>query len=98
MLQKSAVNFIWTAIIERTRITYAERAYRYIYLDCGHLGQNFYLAAEALGLNACVVGAYYDDEITEKAIMNANLIFDRIRPIFIVEENKNGEEENAEND
>ena len=65
MLQKSAVNFVWTAIIERTRITYEERAYRYIYLDCGHLAQNFYLAAEALGLNACAVGAYYDDEINE---------------------------------
>jgi len=65
MLQKSAVNFVWTAIIERTRITYAERAYRYIYLDCGHLAQNFYLAAEALGLNVCAVGAYYDDEINK---------------------------------
>ncbi len=40
----------------------------------------------------------YDDEITEKAIMNANLIFDRIRPIFIADTNKSGEEENAEND
>jgi len=65
MVEKSAVNFIWTAMIERTRITYKERAYRFIYLDCGHLGQNFYLAAEALGLSACVVGAYYDDEINE---------------------------------
>ncbi len=65
MFQKSAINFVWTAMIERTRINYAERAYRYIYLDCGHLAQNFYLAAEALGLNACAVGAYYDDEINE---------------------------------
>jgi SagB-type dehydrogenase family enzyme len=65
MIAKSAVNFIWTAMIERTRINYAERAYRYIYLDCGHLGQNFYLVAEALRLNACVVGAYYDDEINK---------------------------------
>lgn len=65
MVAKSAINFIWTAIIERTRITYGERAYRFIYLDCGHLGQNFYLAAEALGLNACVVGAYYDDDINQ---------------------------------
>jgi SagB-type dehydrogenase family enzyme len=65
MVAKCAVSFIWTSIIERTRITYGERAYRFIYLDCGHLGQNFYLAAEALGLNACVVGAYYDDEINQ---------------------------------
>ncbi len=65
MVAKSAVNFIWTAIVERTRDTYGERAYRFIYLDCGHIGQNFYLAAEALGLNACVVGAFYDDDINQ---------------------------------
>jgi SagB-type dehydrogenase family enzyme len=65
MVAKSAINFIWTAVIERTRATYKERAYRFIYIDCGHIGQNFYLVSEALGLNACVVGAYYDDDINE---------------------------------
>jgi len=54
-----------SAIVPRTRATYKERAYRFIYIDCGHIGQNFYLVAEALGLNACVVGAYYDDDINE---------------------------------
>ena len=75
MVAKSAVNFIWTAMIERTRNTYAERAYRYIYLDCGHIGQNFYLVAEALGLNACVVGAYYDDKINEILDLDENKEF-----------------------
>ena len=70
MVSKSAVNFIWTSLIDRTRNSYGERAYRYIYLDCGHLAQNFYLAAEALGLNACVVGAYYDDEINSIIDLN----------------------------
>ncbi len=75
MVAKSAINFIWTAVIERTRNTYAERAYRYIYLDCGHIGQNFYLVAEALGLNACVVGAYYDDDINEFLDLDENKEF-----------------------
>lgn len=65
IISKSAVNFIWTAMIERSRNAYSERAYRFIYLDCGHIGQNFYLVAEALGLSACVVGAYYDDDINQ---------------------------------
>ena len=61
----SAANFLWTAIIERSRWKYLQRCYRYIYLDAGHVGQNFYLIAEALGLGACTIGAIYDDEINE---------------------------------
>jgi SagB-type dehydrogenase family enzyme len=60
---KSAVNFVWTALIERSRWKYLQRCYRYIYLDAGHIGQNFYLIAEALGLGACTIGAIIDDEI-----------------------------------
>ena len=61
----SAVNFVWTAIIERSKWKYLQRCYRYIYLDAGHIGQNFYLIAEALGLGACTIGAIYDNEINE---------------------------------
>ena len=59
----SAVNFIWTAVIERSKWKYLQRCYRYIYLDAGHIGQNLYLTAEALGLGACTIGAIYDDEL-----------------------------------
>ena len=59
----SAVNFIWTAMIDRSRWKYLQRCYRYIYLDAGHIGQNFYLVAEALNLGACTIGAIYDDEL-----------------------------------
>ena len=59
----SDVNFIWTAVIARTQWKYLQRCYRYIYLDAGHIGQNFYLIAEALGLGACTIGAIYDDEL-----------------------------------
>lgn len=61
----SAVNFVWSAVIERSKWKYLQRCYRYIYLDAGHVGQNFYLVAEALGLGACTIGAIYDDEINE---------------------------------
>jgi SagB-type dehydrogenase family enzyme len=59
----AAVNFVWTAIIERSKWKYLQRCYRYIYMDAGHIGQNFYLIAEALGLGACTIGAIFDDEI-----------------------------------
>ena len=32
-------------------------------MDVGHIGQNFYLIAEALGLAACTIGAIYDEEL-----------------------------------
>ncbi len=65
MAFNSAVNFVWTAIIERSRWKYLQRCYRYIYIDAGHIGQNFYLIAEALGLGSCTIGAIYDDEIND---------------------------------
>lgn len=63
MAETAAVVFIWTAIPERGKWKYLERAYRYIYLDAGHIAQNLYLAATALGLGCCAIGALYDDEV-----------------------------------
>ena len=65
MAYNSNINFIWTAIIERSQWKYLQRCYRYIYMDAGHVGQNFYLVAEALGLGACTIGAIYDDELNQ---------------------------------
>ncbi len=63
MVTHSCVTFIWTAIPGRSKWKYRERAYRYIYLDAGHIGQNLYLAATALNLGCCTIGAFFDEEI-----------------------------------
>ena len=63
MLEEAACVFIWTAIVGRSKWKYRERAYRYIYMDVGHIGQNLYLAATALGLGCCTVGAFFDEEV-----------------------------------
>jgi SagB-type dehydrogenase family enzyme len=65
MVRDSAAVFIWTAIAGRSKWKYHERAYRYIYLDAGHIGQNLCLAATALGLGCCTIGAFFDTEINE---------------------------------
>lgn len=39
------------------------RGYRAAMLDAGRLGQRVYLASTALGLGACGIGAFYDDEV-----------------------------------
>jgi SagB-type dehydrogenase family enzyme len=59
----AAVAFLWTAILDRARWKYRERAIRYLFLDAGHICQNLMLAATALGLGCCPVGAFFDDEV-----------------------------------
>ena len=61
----AAVVFIWSGIFQRSKWKYLERAYRYVFLDAGHIAQNLALAAEALSLGSCQIGALYDDELNE---------------------------------
>ena len=63
MLRKAAVTFVWTAIFERSKWKYRQRAYRYVYLDTGHIAENLALAATSLGLGSCQIGALFDDEV-----------------------------------
>lgn len=65
MLGQAQVCFVLSAIFQRLRWKYRERAYRYALLEAGHIGQNLYLAATSMGLGACVVGAFLDDELNE---------------------------------
>lgn len=57
--------FIWSAILARSKWKYRQRAYRYIYLDAGHICQNLYLAGEAIGLGVCAIGAFFDDDVNQ---------------------------------
>ncbi len=59
---RAAATFIWTAVVGRCAQKYAQRAYRYIYLDAGHVAANLALAAGALGLGSCQIAALFDDE------------------------------------
>jgi SagB-type dehydrogenase family enzyme len=64
-LGTAGVCFVLSAIFQRTRWRYRERTYRYVLLEAGHVGQNLYLAATAMGLGACAVGAFLDDALNE---------------------------------
>lgn len=63
MCTGAPVVFIWSSIFERSKWKYRERAYRYIYLDAGHIAENLALSATGLGLGTCQIGAFYDDEL-----------------------------------
>lgn len=62
-IRSSAVTFWWVACIARMYWRYGERGYRYLFLDAGHICQNLYLAAEAIGSGVCAIGAYDDEPV-----------------------------------
>lgn len=65
MCAKAPAVFLWTAIFARSRWKYKQRAYRYIYLEGGHMAQNLALASVSLGLGSCQIGAFFDEEINK---------------------------------
>ena len=62
-LGAAGVVFIWTGVLNRAMWKYRERAIRYLFLDAGHICQNLMLAATALKLGVCPVGAFFDGEV-----------------------------------
>jgi SagB-type dehydrogenase family enzyme len=63
MIQHCSLVLVLAGLFERVQWKYADRSYRYILLEAGHLGQNVYLAATALGLGPCGIGAFFDDDL-----------------------------------
>ena len=76
-VKKSAVTFFWVAVQQRMTWRYCQRGYRYMYLDAGHVGQNLYLLAEAIGCGVCAIAAYDDD------LVNAALSVDGVEQFAI---------------
>ena len=64
-VRKSAVTFIWTTIPYRTEWRYDKVSHKIIAQDAGHMCQNLYLAAGAIGAGTCAIGAYYQNEVDE---------------------------------
>jgi SagB-type dehydrogenase family enzyme len=63
MVDGANVVVIITAIPARTMWKYGQRGYRYVWLDAGHLGENLYLVATALGLGPVGVGGFFDRDL-----------------------------------
>lgn len=60
-ITRCGVVFLWTAVPYRMTWRYGERGYRDLHLDAGHVCQNLYLAAEAVGCGVCAIAAFEDD-------------------------------------
>lgn len=64
-VKDAPLNIVIVAEYERTTRVYGERGIRYVHMEVGHVGQNIYLEATALGLGTVAIGAFYDDVVRE---------------------------------
>jgi SagB-type dehydrogenase family enzyme len=59
----ACVAFSMLGDIGRAVRTHGDRGYRYVHFEAGAIGHRLYLAAEALGLGATGIGAFFDDNV-----------------------------------
>jgi len=63
MCATAAAVLVWSAVFKRCKWKYGQRAYRYVYLDAGHIAENLALAAVSLNFGSCEIGALFDDDV-----------------------------------
>ncbi|APV51465.1 hypothetical protein BWI17_18265 [Betaproteobacteria bacterium GR16-43] len=63
MIRTANAVVVMCAVFQRTMWKYGSRGYRYTLLDAGHIGQNLYLSAGAMGLGAVTIGGFFDAEV-----------------------------------
>jgi SagB-type dehydrogenase family enzyme len=61
----AAVHFLFMADLERLDHLCGPRGYRYAMMHAGRLGERLYLAAAAMDLGCCGIGAFYDTEASD---------------------------------
>lgn len=62
-IAQAACVLLLAADYARTTGKYRARGERYVHIEVGHVGQNIYLQARALGLGTTMVGAFRDQEV-----------------------------------
>ena len=64
-IEDAPVSLIITAEFSRITNRYGKRGIYYAYMEAGHIGQNIYLQAESLELGTVVIGAFYEEDISQ---------------------------------
>jgi len=62
-VRDAPASIVFSAVYERTRARYGERASRYVHIETGHAAENVCLQAVALKLGSVCVGAFDDSEV-----------------------------------
>lgn len=69
-LENASLHFLFLSNMEIIDRTWGPRGYRYAMLQSGRLGERLYIAATAMGLGCCGIGAFYDWEAAELLGLN----------------------------
>jgi SagB-type dehydrogenase family enzyme len=69
----ACVAFSMIGDFENAASRYGDRGYRYVHFEAGAIGQRMYLAAEALGLGATGIGAFFDEEVNRYLGLSSEL-------------------------
>jgi SagB-type dehydrogenase family enzyme len=78
-ITNGAINLVLAGIYERTTQRYGDRGIRYVHIEAGHIAQNVFLQAVALGLGGVPVGAFNDKKVQKKLDLPKNEI-----PLYIL--------------
>lgn len=65
LARDAAAVIIHTADLEEATKEYGSRAYRYLHMDAGHIGQRMNVAAVRGELGVSGIGGFFDDEVNE---------------------------------
>lgn len=78
-ITNGALNIVLTGIYERTTQRYGDRGIRYVHMEAGHIAQNVFLQAVALGLGSVPIGAFNDGNVQKSLDIPKNEI-----PLYIL--------------
>jgi len=68
MLDNASMVIVLSGVFMRSRFKYAERGYRFVLLEAGHMMQNLILVGQALDLSVVPLGGYIDRRL--ESLMN----------------------------
>lgn len=78
-IENAPLNLVICANINRTTSVYGKRGERYVLMETGHAGQNISLQAIALGLGTVMIGAFYDEDVSDALKAEKEII-----PLYII--------------
>jgi SagB-type dehydrogenase family enzyme len=70
-IARAPLSMVVTAEFKRVTVKYKKRGVIYAVIEAGHMGQNLFLQAEALGLKAGIVGAFHEKKLIEALKLSA---------------------------
>jgi len=64
-IEDAPISLVITVEFSRITNRYGKRGIYYAYMEAGHVGQNVYLQAESLELGTVVIGAFYEEDVSQ---------------------------------